>query len=72
MNTSPQYNQQTKPKQCKSEVKEICIHQNLETGPIAATIYVKINSGFHAWENTSEATISESSQIRELPKKISK
>ena len=48
MNTSPQYNQQTKPKQCKSEVKEICIHQNLETGPIAATIYVKVNSGFHA------------------------
>ena len=38
MNKSPQYNQQTEPKQCKSEVEEICIHQNLETGPVAATI----------------------------------
>ena len=33
MNKSPQYNLK-----CKSEVQEICIHQNLETGPIAATI----------------------------------
>ena len=67
MNKSPQYNQQTEPKQCKSEVEEICIHQNLETGLIAATIlYLKINSGLHVRENPSEATISESSQIREL------
>ena len=32
MNNSPQYNQQTEPKQCKSEVEEIFIYQNLETG----------------------------------------
>ena len=32
MNKSPQYNQQTKPKQCKSEVEEISIYQNLESG----------------------------------------
>ena len=32
MNKSPQYNQQTEPKQCKCEVEEICIHQNLEIG----------------------------------------
>ena len=38
MNKSPQYNQQTEQKQCKFEVEEICIHQNLETGPIAATV----------------------------------
>ena len=37
-NVSPQYNQQTEPKQCKSEVEEICIHLNQETGPIATTI----------------------------------
>ena len=38
MKKSPQYNQQTEPKQCKSEIEEICVHQNLETGPISATI----------------------------------
>ena len=27
----PRYNQQTEQKQCKSEVEEICIQQNLET-----------------------------------------
>ena len=37
-NKSPEYNQHTEPKQCKSEVEEICIHQNLETGSIVATI----------------------------------
>ena len=31
MNKSPHYNQQTEPKQCKSEVDEICIHQDPET-----------------------------------------
>ena len=33
MNKNPQYNQQTvtEPKQCKSEVEEICIYQNLES-----------------------------------------
>ena len=38
MNKSPHYNQQTEPKRCKSGVKEKCIQQNLETGPIPATI----------------------------------
>ena len=32
MNKSPQYNQQTEPKQSKSKVEDICIHQNMETG----------------------------------------
>ena len=32
MNKSPQYNQQTEPKQCKSEAEEVAIHQILETG----------------------------------------
>ena len=31
MNKSLQHNQQTEPKQCKSEVEEICIYQNLES-----------------------------------------
>ena len=33
---------------------------------IVASLSVKINSGFYARKNSSEATISESSQIREL------
>ena len=32
MSKSPQYNQQTGPKQCKSEVEVILIYQNLESG----------------------------------------
>ena len=33
MNKSSQYNQQQmEPKQCKSEVEELHIHENLETG----------------------------------------
>ena len=33
MNKSSQHSQQqTEPKQCKSEVEELHIHQNLETG----------------------------------------
>ena len=36
MSKSPQYNQQTEPKQSKSEAEEMCIHQNLETSPIVA------------------------------------
>ena len=31
MNKSPQYNQQTEPKECKSEDEEICHYQNLES-----------------------------------------
>ena len=32
MNKSHQYNQQTEPNQYKSEVEEMCIYQNLESG----------------------------------------
>ena len=65
MNKSPHCNLETEPKQCNSEIEEICIQQNLKTGH-RQHLYLKINSGFHARINPSEATISESSQIREL------
>ena len=40
MNKSSQYNQQqTEPKQCKSEVEELRIQKNLETGRIAASVF---------------------------------
>ena len=42
----------------------------LETGPIVQLLYLKINSRFHAREIPSDATISESSQIRELHETI--
>ena len=45
--------QQIEPKQAKSEVEEICIHQNLETGH-CSIYYLKANSGFHARENFFE------------------
>ena len=47
-----------------------CIHQNLEIGHRSIYIYLKINTGCHAWENPSEETISENSQIRELHETI--
>ena len=51
----------------KSEVEELHIHQNLETNHSASIfLHLKINSGFHARENFSEETMSESSQIRKL------
>ena len=54
MNKSPQYNQQTELKQCKSEVEKIiCIHQRLETGVITASTF---ESGSHARKNSSEET----------------
>ena len=53
MNKSPQYNQQTEPKQCKSEVEEICIQQNLESGR-HQHLYLKINSGLHARKNPKQ------------------
>ena len=72
MNKSPQYNQRTERKQCKSEVEEIFVlHQKLAPSAAATKVYPKINSGFHARENPSfEATVSESSQIRELHETI--
>ena len=39
MSKSPQYNQQTEPKQWKSEVEEICIYQNLKSG--YRSIYIR-------------------------------
>ena len=42
-----QYNQQS-----KSEVKEICIYENMESG--RHSIYVKINSGFHDRKNPKQ------------------
>ena len=68
MNKSPQYNQQTEPKQCKCEVfrKYIFIKTWMETAAIAEHLHLKINSGCHDKENTFEQTMSESSQITEL------
>ena len=43
MNKSPQYNQQTEPKECKSEVEGICSHQNMETGYQSVASYVSEN-----------------------------
>ena len=51
MNKSPQYNQQTEPKQCKSEVEETCIYKNLESG--RHTVSILVNSWFHARTNPS-------------------
>ena len=52
MNKSPYYNQQqTEPKQCKSEVEELRIHQTWKLA-IAASI-----SENNARENFSEETI---------------
>ena len=48
MNKNPQDNQQTEPKQCKSEVEEICICQTLESGRHSMHLYLKINIRFHA------------------------
>ena len=53
MKKSPQFNQQTEPKQCKSEVWEICIYRNLESGR-HQHLYLQINSGFHARKNPKQ------------------
>ena len=59
----------TEPKKCMSEA-EICISYSPKPGnwPLQY-LYLKINSGFHGRKSSSEATISESSQIRELHEK---
>ena len=54
MNKSPQYNQHS-----KSEVEEICFHQNMESVRNSIllqnnSIYLKINSGFHARKNPKQ------------------
>ena len=55
MSRSHQYNQKTEPKHCKSEVEEICVYQNLEWKvAVTASVYLKINSGFHARKNPKE------------------
>ena len=53
MNKSSQYNQQTEPKQCKSEVEEIRMYQNLESGR-HQHLYLKINGGFDARKNPKQ------------------
>ena len=50
MSKSPQHNQKTEPKQCKSEVEEIYIYQNLKSGSHS----IGISNGFHARENPKE------------------
>ena len=40
MNKSPQYNQQTEPKQCKSKFAETCLYQNM---PVAITASISEN-----------------------------
>ena len=49
MNKSPQYNQQS-----KSEVEEICIYQNMESGRHSIQLYLKINSEFHTRKNPKQ------------------
>ena len=49
MNKNPQYNQQS-----KSEVEEICIYQNMESGSLSIYLYLKTNSGFHARKNPKQ------------------
>ena len=68
MNKSPQYNQQTEPKQRKYEVEEI--HSSKPGNWPSQHLCLKINTGCHAGENPSEETISESNQIRELHETI--
>ena len=64
MTTEPK---QTEPKQCKSEVEEVCIlFPKTWKLTLWQQLYLKINSGFHARENPSEAKITESSQTGEL------
>ena len=61
----PQYNQQTEPNQCKSEDEEMNLPK---PGNWPQHLYLKISTGCHAKENSSEEIISESSQIREFHK----
>ena len=51
MNKSPQYNQQ-------SEVEEICIYQNTESGRHSIYIYCGYLSGFHARKNPNQPSFS--------------
>ena len=51
---STQYNQQTESKQSKSDVQEICIYQNRESGHYTQHLYLKINGGFHARKNPKQ------------------
>ena len=56
MNKSPKYNQQTEPKQCKSEVQKICIYQNLEleSGRHRSIYIRKKNNGLHARKHAKQ------------------
>ena len=65
MNKSPQYNQQTEPKQCKSEVELNMFSAKLETGPITPTISEN-KKRFTCQRESIWSKSTESSQIREL------
>ena len=68
MNKSPQYYQQTEPKQYKSKVEEM---YSPKTGNWSSqNLDISENTGCHARENSSEETISENSQIWELHETI--
>ena len=58
MNKITQYIQQTAPKQCKSDVDEICIYQNQESGHQHLYLKLNVHYGFHARQKESQATIS--------------
>ena len=61
MSKSPQYNQQTEPKQ--SEVEEICIYQNLESGCHSIGSQLPISSE-NKCQKESQGTMSESSHVQ--------
>ena len=59
MNKSPQFNQQAQPDQCKPEVQE------MYSSDSGNCLSISVNAGA-ILENSSEETIYESSQIKEL------
>ena len=58
MNKNPQYNQQSKPKQCRSDVEEMCLVKGRNLSSLSENTNAML-------ENLSEETIFESSQIKE-------
>ena len=66
MGKSPQYNQQTEPKQCKSEVEEIYVFT--KNWKVAVTahrmLYLKIDSAWVPCQKESQGTISENSHVQ--------
>ena len=58
MNKIPQYNQQIEPKQCKSEIEEICIYLPKPGKCPSQHLYLKLSigkySGFYARKNPKQ------------------